>query len=145
MFSNELAAAHKTGDKRTICRLIESISIPKRQWTYPEPHVARAFHEGTGIQVWSTGRTGINSYESLTVFVHWPDGTVGYLGQFSSADLRLQTTFLTRAANEEVDHDSLWSQSGRFRSCKAIERRFAIAITLTDRQSNPWLRQLTSE
>jgi hypothetical protein len=90
MFAEDLRAAHTSNNRLEVCRLIKS--IPASQWTHPAIHAAMTFYEGIGIAAFSSGGSGINSYDEVSIAVFWPDGTQerpGYLGRFSKDELRL--------------------------------------------------------
>jgi hypothetical protein len=51
-----------------------------------------AVYEGMGIAAFSSGGSGINTYDDVSIAVFWPHGTParqGYLGRFSKDELRL--------------------------------------------------------
>jgi hypothetical protein len=90
MFADDLKAAHTSNNRLEVCRLIKS--IPASRWTYPAGHAAMTFYEGIGIAAFSSGGSGIHSYDEVSVAVFWPDETperAGYLGRFSKDELRL--------------------------------------------------------
>jgi hypothetical protein len=90
MFADDLRVAHTSNNRPEMCRLIKS--IPADRWTYPATHAAMAVYEGMGIAAFSSGGSGINTYDDVSIAVFWPHGTParqGYLGRFSKDELRL--------------------------------------------------------
>jgi hypothetical protein len=89
MFADELRRAVRDRDRAAICRLIEA--IPANCWSYPgSPPHAQAWKDSGGIAVHPvSGGSGINTYESVSVSILWPDRTVDFGGYYSAEELRL--------------------------------------------------------
>jgi hypothetical protein len=89
MFDVKLRAAHKSKDRGEKCGLMES--VPANCWRYVgNPPHAQAWFDSVGIIVHAlTGGSGINTYDTVSISVLWPDGETEYLGQYSSEELRL--------------------------------------------------------
>ena len=87
MFAIEFKAALERKDRNVICRLIQS--IPVNCWHYPgNPPYSQTRHDSVVIVVRSGGG-GINTYETVSVNVQWPDGKMDFAGQYSAEELRL--------------------------------------------------------
>jgi len=72
IFDSELRAAHESKDRNKVCQLIES--IPLNCFTFPEPYKAHALYYGVQIDVFSSGGSGINTYERIdSLRVQWRD------------------------------------------------------------------------
>jgi hypothetical protein len=89
MFADELRRAIRDGDGAAICRLIEA--IPAADWSYlGSPVYAQARKDSVEIAVHHvSGGSGINTYDSVSVYIRWPDGTKGFGGEYSAEELRL--------------------------------------------------------
>jgi hypothetical protein len=89
MFADELSRAIREGDRADICRLIEA--IPASCWSYPgSPPHAQAWVDSVGVAVHHvSGGTGINTYDTVSVSILWPDGTTDFGGHYSAEELRL--------------------------------------------------------
>ena len=89
MFADELRKAIQNRDRAAICRLIEA--IPAGRWSYPgSPIHAQAWEDSVGIAVHHvSGGSGINTYDSVSVRILWPDGTTDFGGHYSAEELRL--------------------------------------------------------
>jgi hypothetical protein len=89
MFADELRKALQNRDRGVICRLIEG--IPVSRWSYVgSPVHAQAWEDSVGIAVHHvSGGSGINTYDSVSVNIQWPDGTTDFGGKYSAEELRL--------------------------------------------------------
>lgn len=87
MFAAELRNAHKSRDKRAVCRLIES--IPADRWIYLDGPQAVAPYDGARIAAHLYGGSGINAYDRISLNVLWPDLTIDFLGEYTAEELRL--------------------------------------------------------
>ena len=89
MFADELRNAVKDEDRAQICRIIKA--IPADRWTYPgSPPHAEAWEDSVGIAVHHvSGGSGINTYDTVSVRILWPDGKTDFAGNYSAEELRL--------------------------------------------------------
>jgi len=87
MFAAELKNAHRSRDKQTICRLIES--IPADRWIYLDGAEAVASYDGARIAAHSYGGSGINTYDRIFLNVLWPDLTIDFLGEYTAEEMQL--------------------------------------------------------
>jgi hypothetical protein len=87
MFAAELKNAHRSRDKQTICRLIES--IPADSWIYLDGAEAVASYDGARIAAHSYGGSGINIYDRIFLNVLWPDLTIDFLGEYTAEEMQL--------------------------------------------------------
>jgi hypothetical protein len=87
MFAAELKNAHRSRDKQTICRLIES--IPADRWIYLDGAEAVASYDGARIAAQSYGGSGINTYDRIFLNVLWPDLTIDFLGEYTAEEMQL--------------------------------------------------------
>jgi hypothetical protein len=91
MFVAELKNAHRSRDKQTICRLIES--IPADRWIYLDGPEAVASYDGARIAAHSYGGSGINTYDRIFLNVLWPDLTIDFLGEYTAEEMQLPNSF----------------------------------------------------
>jgi len=89
MFGDELRRAVRDRDRAGICRLIQAISASR--WCYPgSPPHAQAVEDSVEIRVHRiSGGSGINTYDSVSVLIRWPDGSWDSGGQYTAEELRL--------------------------------------------------------
>jgi hypothetical protein len=89
MFADEMKRAVRDRDRAGICRLIEA--IPASRWSYPgSPPCAEAWHGSVHIVIHHcSGGTGINTYDTVSVNVRFPDGEPEWAGKYSAEELRL--------------------------------------------------------
>jgi hypothetical protein len=87
MFAAELKNAHRSGNKQTICRLIES--IPAERWIYLDGAEAVASYDGARIAAHSYGGSGINTYDRIFLNVLWPDLTIDFLREYTAEEMQL--------------------------------------------------------
>lgn len=89
MFASEFRAAFERKDRNAICRVLES--IPAKCWRYPgNPPYAETLYDSVSIVVqWLSGGRGINTYDTVSVNVRWPNRKTDCAGQYSAEELRL--------------------------------------------------------
>jgi hypothetical protein len=86
-FETELRRLVDTEDRTSLCTFIES--IPANRWKVTEG-LAITSREWVDVIVrHASGGSGINTYESVAVYVKWSTGEVIYLGIFSVDELKL--------------------------------------------------------
>jgi hypothetical protein len=110
MFADELRKAVQNGDRATICRLIEG--IPASHWSYPgSPLHAQARQYSVDIAVHHvSGGSGINTYDTVSVNIRWPDGTMQFGGSHSADELRLPN-YIPPAVQPVLKTASPWDGS----------------------------------
>jgi hypothetical protein len=88
MFTEERKAVEDR-NRAAVCWLIES--IPASRWTYAgSPPHAEAWEESVGIVVHHvSGGTGIDTYDSVSLSILWPGGSVEIGGQYTAEEFRL--------------------------------------------------------
>lgn len=85
MFADDLRKAMQGGGRATICRLLQA--IPADRWQC-SPGFAEVWYGGVHIVVQPLGG-GINTYDSLSVNVRFPDGEPEFAGKCLADELRL--------------------------------------------------------
>jgi hypothetical protein len=86
MFSDDLKKARDSKDKDAAASLFQAMP-----WSYPEGTIhAEAISGGCKVaakHAW--GGSGINTYETVRIYVTWPDGEYEYWGRLSVQQIRL--------------------------------------------------------
>ena len=90
-FEKEFRCIVDANDRTALCAFIES--IPADRWRLsasPGSGMAIASKEWVDVIVHHhTGGTGLNTYETVVVYVKWSNGEGKYLGVFSADELKL--------------------------------------------------------
>ncbi len=86
-FETELRRLVDTEDRTSLCAFLES--IPKNSWRVTEGMAITSREWVDVIVRHASGGSGINTYETVAVYVKWSTGDVKYLGIFSAEELTL--------------------------------------------------------
>jgi hypothetical protein len=103
MFAAELKNAHRSRDKQTICRLIES--IPADRWIYLDGAEAVASYDGARIAAQSCGGSGIHIRQNFPqrLVAGSDDRFLGRVHGGRDAIAELHTSFSAAYANCQLN------------------------------------------